>query len=247
MPARTLMTWVAGLLLIAVTARLGVWQLDRAGQKLALQRAIAERQMLPEVQSIELAREAVDAGRQLHRRASLEGVWLDASTVLLENRQMNGRTGFHVLTPLQLADRSAVLVQRGWLPRDFQDRTRVTPPPLPPGPVTVQGRIAPPPARLYEFATSASGVLRQNLDLDAYGREVGVSFRPLTLLQLPGSRPPADGLQRDWPAPAVDVHKHHGYAFQWFSLSGLTGLLLLWFQVIAPRRRARKASAATVP
>jgi surfeit locus 1 family protein len=247
MRARTLMIWLAGLLLMAATARLGFWQLDRAGQKVALQRAIAERQLLPEVQSIELAREADDAGQQLHRRASLEGVWLDASTVLLENRQMNGRTGFHALTPLQLADRSAVLVQRGWLPRDFQDRTRVTPPPLPPGPVTVQGRIAPPPARLYEFAAAASGVLRQNLDLEAYGREVGVKFRPLTLLQLSVARLPPDGLQRDWPAPAVDVHKHHGYAFQWFSLSGLTLVLLLWFQVIAPRRRARKVSAATVP
>ena len=44
---------------------------------------------------------------------------------------------------------------------------------------------------------------------------------------------------RDWPAPATDVHKHHGYAFQWFGLSTLFTLLYVWFQIIAPRRRAR--------
>jgi surfeit locus 1 family protein len=46
-----------------------------------------------------------------------------------------------------------------------------------------------------------------------------------------------DGLVRDWPAPAADVHKHYGYAFQWFSLSALTLILYVWFQVLRPRRR----------
>ena len=48
---------------------------------------------------------------------------------------------------------------------------------------------------------------------------------------------PGDGLARDWPAPAADVHKHYGYAFQWFSLSALTVILYVWFQVLRPRRR----------
>jgi surfeit locus 1 family protein len=33
------------------------------------------------------------------------------------------------------------------------------------------------------------------------------------------------------------VHKHYGYAFQWFSLSLLTVGLYVWFQLIQPRRR----------
>lgn len=44
-----------------------------------------------------------------------------------------------------------------------------------------------------------------------------------------------DGLQRDWPQPAADVHKHYGYAFQWFALSALTLILYVWFQIIRPR------------
>ena len=51
----------------------------------------------------------------LHRPVILHGHWLAAATVYLDNRQMNGRPGFYVLTPLQLDDRpEVVLVQRGW-------------------------------------------------------------------------------------------------------------------------------------
>ena len=76
---------------------------------------------------------------------------------------MNGQPGFYVVTPLQLDDGSAVLVQRGWVPRDLLDRTRVAAPAPPEGVVQVQGRIAPGPARLYEFDGAASGAIRQNL------------------------------------------------------------------------------------
>ena len=50
----------------------------------------------------------------------------------------------------------------------------------------------------------------------------------------------ADGLLRQWPEPASDVHKHYGYAFQWFGLSALVIVLYVWFQIIRPRRRARR-------
>ena len=39
-------------------------------------------------------------------------------------------------------------------------------------------------------------------------------------------------------APAADVHKHYGYAFQWFALCALIVGLYVWFQLIRPRRRA---------
>ena len=48
-----------------------------------------------------------------------------------------------------------------------------------------------------------------------------------------------DRLLRQWPAPAVDVGKHHGYAFQWFALCALITGLALWFQIIRPRLEHR--------
>ncbi len=232
--ALVLLATLAG---VAGTARLGLWQLDRAAQKNALQAALDSRRALPPLAASELAADDATAAAQHHRRITLQGRWVGAGTVYLDNRQMGGRPGFFVITPLQLADGSAVAVQRGWQPRDMADRARVVTPPTPAGEVAVSGRIAPPPARLYEFAPSASGLIRQNLALADYGRELRLPLRPMSLLQDDGTPPQNDGLLRQWPAPAADVQKHYGYAFQWFALSALMLGLYVWFQLIRPRRQ----------
>jgi len=226
----------AAVLGVAVTARLGVWQLDRAAQKTRLQAELDERGRLPPLAAQDLARDRAAADAQAQRRIVVGGRWLADRTVYLDNRQMGGRVGFFVLTPLLLAEGDAVLVQRGWMARDFIDRTRIAPPPTPAGPVTIEGALARGPSRLYEFDAAGGGPIRQNLDLDAFAREIGVALRPLTILQT--SSDVDDGLQRDWPRPAADVHKHYGYAFQWFALSALILGLYVWFRILRPRRRA---------
>jgi surfeit locus 1 family protein len=100
----------------------------------------------------------------------------------------------------------------------------------------VRGLIAPPPARLFDFAGGVAGTIRQNLDLAAFAGEFGVTLRPLSVQQLDE---PADGLSRHWPAPAVDIHKHYGYAFQWFAMCALMAGLYVWFQLLRPRLRRR--------
>jgi surfeit locus 1 family protein len=234
--SRSLIVLIATVLAAGITARLGVWQLDRAAQKEALQASLDARGHLPAVPASDLAETADAALQQHHRRVLLRGHWIASATVFLENRQMNGRPGFFVLTPLQLEQQDqAVVVQRGWVPRDANDRTRLPPVVSPPGMVEVAGRIAPPPARLYEFAGAASGPIKQNLDLDAYALETGLRLKPLSVVQDGGTHVDRDGLLRQWPAPAVDVHKHYGYAFQWFALCTLMVGLYVWFQLIRPR------------
>ncbi len=245
---RATVVLLAALAAAAGTARLGVWQLDRASQKLALHDAQQRQRTLPPLALPELARDAAAVPAQLHRSVVLQGMWLAANTVYLENRQMNGRPGFYAVTPLRLDDGSAVLVERGWVPRDLLDRTRVAVPPPPEGSVRVQGRIAPGPGRLYEFAGAASGPIRQNLDVAAFARETGLALRPFSVVQEDGTDAanpaPADGLLRQWPAPAADVQKHYGYAFQWFALCALIIGLYVWFQLIRPRRLGRHAQRA---
>jgi surfeit locus 1 family protein len=214
----------------ALTARLGVWQLSRASQKELLQSTL----------------------EQHYRRVRLQGEWLQRGTVFLENRQMNGRPGFYVLQALRLASGDAVVVQRGWAPRDLLDRTRVPQVAVPAGPVEVIGQLAPPPGRLYDFAGPAStGPVRQNIDLAAYSAELGVSLRPLSVLQsdpvarsgeAASAAASSDGLLRHWPAPALGVGKHHGYAFQWFALCALITGLYVWFQLLRPRYPHRRAA-----
>jgi len=232
---------LAALALAAGTARLGVWQLDRAAEKLALQAAIEQRGKAPELTASDLTVGADAAEALHHRRIALEGVWRAEATIFLDNRQMNGQPGFFVVTPLLLTDGHAVLVQRGWLPRDPHERSRIAAPPTPPGRVRVTGRIAPPPSRLLALGAEQPGPIRQNLDLDTFARETGLRLRPVSVLQLDAAEAAEggrDGLERHWPVPAVDVSKHQGYAFQWFALSALTIGLYVWFQLLRPRLRS---------
>lgn len=226
---------IAALAAVLATARLGLWQLDRAAQKTAAQALLDARQAMPPLPALQLAGTSAAAAEQHYRETRLAGRWLAANTVFLDNRQQgDGRPGFIAVTPLMLPDDSAVLVQRGWAPRDAADRTRLPALATPDGGVEVAGRIAPPPPRLFEFDGEESGAIRQNLDLDAFAREVGVALRPLSVLQTSQTN---DGLRRDWPRPALGVHKHYGYAFQWFALAVLIFGLYVWFQLIEPRFR----------
>lgn len=225
---------LATVVTMGATASLGLWQLGRASQKLALHEQIEARRQLPVLDASALTPLA-DSGPIVHRAVRLQGRWLPQHTVFLDNRQMNGVPGFFVVTPLRLADRDlTVLVQRGWVARDFQDRNRLPPIPTPAQDVLVDGRLAPPPAKLYELGETGSGPIRQNVDLDAFAAETGLNLFGLSILQ---TGPEAgDGLLREWPRVESGVAKHHGYAFQWFGLCALAAVLFVWFQLIAPRR-----------
>jgi surfeit locus 1 family protein len=236
-PLRFVLATFAAIATAVLTARLGFWQLERAAQKMALQAALDERGRLPPLDAAALATSPEAAVQQHQRRVQLSGRW-SRHTVFLDNRQLAGpQPGFFVLTPLQLADGRAVLVQRGWAPRDAADRTRLPTFVTPDGEVRFEGRIAPAPARTFAFAGEDRGRIRQNLDLGDFARETGLPLAPLTVLQLDNPGAPADGLQRAWPAPSTGVDRHRGYAFQWFALATLVATLYVWFQFIHPRRR----------
>lgn len=232
---------VAALAGSGATAALGLWQLGRAATKEALHQRIVQRGALPVLGAADLPSGAAAVDALVERRVALAGRWLSGATVFLDNRQMNGRPGFYVVTPLQLADGSAVLVQRGWVPRDGRDRTRVPDVAPTTAQATVQGRLAASPSRLYDFAGAASGPIRQNLDLAAYGAEIGVALRPFAVLQQGAAVDAATALLRDWPEPQSGVHKHYGYALQWFLLSALIAGLYVWFRIIVPRRTPPRA------
>lgn len=258
---------IAAIVAMLITASLGRWQLSRAAQKQALQSAIDERRQLGpvDVKILVQAHEpdtsttgrADKAGADdtlanvlVHRTVALRGRWVPESTVFLDNRQMNGRPGFFVLTPLQLTGPEGagkvVMVQRGWVPRNFQDRTQLPQVETPPNvEVSIQGRIALAPSRLYEFddgpAIQRSSPIRQNLDLAAFRTETRLQILPLTVLQTGEA---ADGLLRNWPVVSAGIDKHYGYAFQWFGLCGLIATLYVWFNIFRRFIRPRRQPAA---
>ncbi|MDM0007103.1 SURF1 family protein [Variovorax sp. J22G73] len=274
-PGRFWVITLAAVLTVAATVSLGRWQLSRAAQKEALQASIDAQKLKPPLTQAEFLAmdKATDA---LHRPVRLRGLWLTPQTVYLDNRQMHGTPGFYVLTPFALeGTEQTVMVQRGWVQRNFVDRTQLGAVETPAGIVEVTGLIEAPPSHLLELGTStpspaaaasaptaaasapatapasppASATaavegyspIRQNLDLEAFRAETKQPLRTDVSLQQTGAA--SEGLQRDWPAPALGLERHYGYAFQWFGLSALVVILYVWFQFITPffrsRRRAR--------
>ena len=225
-------------LAVLTTLALGRWQLSRADQKLAIQASIEHQSALPALTGPMLLA-LPDPATEINRPISLRGQWLAPHTVFLDNRQMNNKPGLYVLTPLKLEGSTAVvLVQRGWVARNFIDRTQLPQIQSPAGVVEVQGRIAPPPSKLYELGGPELGRLRQNLDMQKFSAELGVPLLPVSVQQLGAA---SEGVLREWPQVSTGVDKHYGYAFQWFALSALLTLLYVWFQIvrrfITPRPR----------
>ena len=228
---RFIVITVLAVVAMGVTASLGAWQLRRAALKQDLAAVQQARLTLPELDGATLlTTQAADAAMLLNRRVRLRGQWLHEHSVWLDNRQMQGRVGLYLLTPLQLqGSHTAVLVQRGWVPRNFEDRSRVPELPHETSEVEVHGRIALSPSKLYELGQGSQGPIRQNIDLTAFAAETGVPLAAVSVVQTDAS----DALlKRDWPAVDAGIDKHHGYAFQWFGLCALIAILYVWFQIV---------------
>jgi cytochrome oxidase assembly protein ShyY1 len=239
---------VAAAVVIAVTCALGNWQLNRAHEKLAR----AERLRTLAAQAPLTLTTAPASDAMAERTVRVTGRFDADRTVLLDNRPhgngTDSRAGFLVLTPLAIrgdggATRS-VLVLRGWVARDAQDRTRIAPFPTPAGEVTIEGTALAAVPRVYSLGLAANAEaghrIRQNVDLAAYAAETGVALQPLVIEQRTDV---GDGLARDWAPADLGADRHYGYAFQWFGLAALTLVLV----IVLGWRRARGLAAAGQP
>jgi cytochrome oxidase assembly protein ShyY1 len=94
-PRTRAFAWVtlAMLVGVALTVRLGFWQLSRAADKEARHTAIVAQMTAPVLDTATLLAQPAQF-EQLHQRVALQGEWLPEHTVYLDNRPMNGRAGF---------------------------------------------------------------------------------------------------------------------------------------------------------
>lgn len=104
------------LILVAVGAsatciRLGFWQLDRLGQRRALNSLYEQRFASP---SIDLATVASFDSLEF-TRAHASGVYDYERQLVAVMRRLNGVLGVHIVTPLEVSNGVAVLVNRGWV------------------------------------------------------------------------------------------------------------------------------------
>ena len=245
------------LALVVTMILLAFWQLRRLDDKRTYKALVEARQEQPvaDVQSV-LPREgsvtAPSVTEVLYRSVRAVGTYEASDSVVVENRTFNAAPGAWVLTPLRLADGTAVVVNRGFIGYDRDGK--IVPPPPPTGQVTVEGLVFPSQQRGSFGPTDAVGgrlgVLAR-VDLERYDEQVPYRLLP-AYVQLvttdpaePAGRAGAPELIALGP-PKPDLGPHLSYAVQWFIFTTIaTGGYALLLRRVA-RDQARLGSDAEV-
>jgi cytochrome oxidase assembly protein ShyY1 len=223
------------LLVMAVTIRLGLWQLDRAHRKEMLEAQIVRYEHAPPqvVTAAPVALESI-----AFHRVRAYGRFLPRYVIYLDNRPYRDQPGFYVVMPFELADGGYVLVNRGWLPRNADVRTAMAPYTTPSGDVAIEGIARADASRAFELGHGGSAphqAIRQNVEVAAFAAETGLPLQSFVIQQTSDS---GDGLVRDWPAPTLGVERNYGYALQWWGMAAAA----LAFGLYAARRAAKKVN-----
>lgn len=230
--------WAVGTLVAVVTValfvRLGIWQLDRFAERRALNVRAAAGLVAP---AAPLEDVLADAGDVEYRRVRARGTFDPRAEALLTPRARAGQPGFGVVTPLLLADGSALLVDRGWVPFAL-DTPPVAEAPPPTGEVDVTGFLRRT-SSAARWSPRDGGPVRQTsaVDPDLLAPQIGADVVDAWYLAAQEGAA-AGALPRPVEDPPLDEGPHRSYAAQWFLFAAVvaTGLPVLL------HRRARDAA-----
>jgi cytochrome oxidase assembly protein ShyY1 len=155
---------------------------------------------------------------------TMTGTYLIEDQLLVRNRPYNGSPGFEVLTPLQLADGTIFIVDRGWVPSGDKQDYPDTIPEAPTGQVTVVARLKAGEPELPGRSAPEGQIPTIELDdiADTLGLPTYTGAYGLMASEdpAPATRPSAAI------KPELDEGPHLSYAVQWilFALFGFGGL-----------------------
>ena len=245
--AKRIVATVSALLVIALGCGAGVWQLSRANTKIALAANLLARQQMP-ILNANLGSLTLEEASE--RRMIARGQYLPDAAIWLDNRpkpiSATGsnatQSGFYLLMPFRLENRDEVLwVNRGWAPRNNENRETLPPIKTPTGVFSVEGIVFAHPGKVYELGDGKTidslgkPKIEQNFNLVAEGRMRGWNQAPFILREEEAGI--EDGLLRTWAPLTTGVDRHYAYAFQWFALAFcgflfwfITGLRQYWRQ-----------------
>jgi len=239
---RWLVAHLLALSLVVALINLGLWQLRRLEERTATNALLAER-LDDEPQAYSRLTEAVlDPEALRYRPTVISGRFDPSREVLLRSRSHQGQPGWHVLTPLLLAEERALLVNRGWVPfaMDTLPLDAVRPPEAE---VTVWGRLQPsqrPPDGWLAVRDPPEGVLQKVfwIDTERLARQFPYRLEPF-YLELIEQQPATPGpLPVPPPPPVIGTGPHLSYALQFFAfaLVGIVGYGLLLRRVLTEHR-----------
>jgi len=177
-----------------------------------------------------LSQHPADWNAWRYRTVVAAGVFDGPRQILIDNKVEDGRAGYHVVTPLLMADGRAVLVDRGWIAAG-PTRAQLPSSAPPAGPVVVHGRIDLPTRNYLELAGGApAGAVWQNLDPVRVAQATGLALLPIVVEQT-SPLAAGDNLVRAWPAPDFGIERHRIYMVQWYLFAALAATLWLYFNI----------------
>lgn len=229
---------LATLIVMVLCIKAGLWQYNKAQEKLALQTQLNARMKEP---AVALPDKITDVETWRYRRVQFRGTYDTRYQILLDNQVENTIVGYHVLTPMQVqGSKSYVLVNRGWVAGRADRKAPVIM--TPQGLQTIEGDVSLPAAKFFTLevqpAANANKQLAwqdhvwQNLDMQRFIKEVPFSAQPFVVRL--DSKSNAGGFVRNWPPPGERVSMHLGYAYQWF---GFAITLLVIFIVLNLKKK----------
>lgn len=226
---RWIVPTIAAFLAMAVTLRLGFWQLDRAQQRDAQE---AKLSTVRDATPLLLGVERVDGKAFEFHPAQVHGEWVQGKLLFLDNQVYQGQVGFEILMPLHVSGTEVnVLVNRGWI-RGTGDRSRLPDVLTPEGVQSITGLIRERTPRVGSVGIAArNGNIWSEVTPAAFAEWAGLPVQPLVLYQTSEMQ---DGLIRDWSHPGSGADRNRGYALQWFALATMT--LAFWAYYFFRRR-----------
>ena len=223
---------LSALVVISIGCSAGIWQLNRAEQKIRLGESLVTKLGMPilNANTADLSSELATERRITARGRFLreEAVWLDnRPRPIPEGISNTAQAGFYLMMPLVLEGQKKVLwINRGWAPRNNLNRVELPPITTPDDIVVIDGVGFPHPGRVYELGQQTETIsqprIEQNFDLIKEAKLHPWDQLPFIVRESSSNK--SDGLVRNWPLPTNGVDRHYAYAFQWFALA-ISGFL----------------------
>ncbi len=234
---------------------LGFWQLDRANQKKDIFEKIKNAK---NENTIHLSEKVHLQQLEVWRQVTATGHWLNEKSILIENRNYNGRPGYWLGTPFLFDENNSIFVLRGWLPRLVSTQTIF----LPFNDheekniglnETITGELIKNIPRLFELPSFQKvrpansfelGTIKipklHNFELLDYAKAADINLLPIILRQTDNDN---SSLVRDWPNPPVNFEKNIGYAIQWFIFSAFCciGWIAVLLKFLFPLKSANQS------
>ncbi|MBL8928844.1 MAG: SURF1 family protein [Kineosporiaceae bacterium] len=236
--------WLIGLLGVILASiafvQLGEWQHHRYAAKVERNRWIDANYDAPPVPlgSVLPTPATPLAVERQWQPVRVQGIYEPFAQLLVRNRPLGNDPGFEVLVPLRLADGSAFLIDRGWLPTGSTGGLPDVVPAPPSGTVEVIAHLRPPEPSLDRVAPQG-----QVWRIDPVAIEAGMHgpvYSAFGVLASESPAPPggASGAPALLPRPDEDLGPHLGYAWQWWMFTVVGYGVLGYYMVREARQRS---------